>query len=58
MPADATAVALNVTAVGGTTFSFLTIWPTGTPLPNVSSVTMEITPPKRNVTPAYKITTA
>jgi len=27
-------------------------------MPNVSSVTMEITPPKRNVTPAYKITTA
>src|SRR3954452_21766411 len=27
IPADATAVAMNVTAVGGTASSFLTIWP-------------------------------
>jgi hypothetical protein len=38
VPAEATAVALNVTAVSGTAQSFLTIWPTGGPMPQVSSV--------------------
>jgi len=38
VPADATAVALNVTATGGTAASFLTVYPTGSPQPNASSL--------------------
>ena len=39
IPADATAVAMNVTAVGGTAASFLTIWPSDViPRPLVSSL--------------------
>ena len=38
VPADATAVALNVTVVDGTAASFLTVWPTGDPRPLASSL--------------------
>jgi hypothetical protein len=38
IPADATAVMLNVTVVGGTAPSFLTVYPAGASLPNSSSV--------------------
>src|SRR6478609_344145 len=38
VPADATAVALNVTATGGTAASYLTVYPTGSPQPNASSL--------------------
>jgi hypothetical protein len=38
IPSDATAVAMNVTAVGGTANSFLTIWPGLTPKPLTSSL--------------------
>ena len=38
VPADTTAVALNVTATEGSTTSFLTVYPTGSALPNASSV--------------------
>jgi hypothetical protein len=39
IPADATAVAMNVTALGGTADSFLTIWPSGvTPRPVASNL--------------------
>ncbi|MEV4556618.1 PKD domain-containing protein [Kitasatospora sp. NPDC049285] len=38
IPANATAVALNVTATEGTADSFLTVYPTGAQLPNASNV--------------------
>lgn len=38
VPADARAVQLNVTAVRGTTTSYLTLWPTGVTRPVASSV--------------------
>jgi hypothetical protein len=38
VPADASAVVLNVTVVDGTATSFLTAWPTGDPRPNASSL--------------------
>jgi hypothetical protein len=38
VPADATAVTLNVTATGGTETSYLTVYPTGSPLPVVSNL--------------------
>ena len=38
VPADATAVAVNVTVTGGTASSWLTVYPTGTPLPFASSL--------------------
>ena len=38
IPADATAVAMNVTAVGGTADSFLTIWPSGVARPVASNL--------------------
>ena len=38
VPADATAVALNVTATEGTVGSYLTVYPTGSPQPNASSL--------------------
>ncbi|TPW11207.1 MAG: hypothetical protein FD127_3351 [Acidimicrobiaceae bacterium] len=38
VPSDATAVAMNVTAVGGTAASFLTIWPSDAPRPLASSL--------------------
>jgi hypothetical protein len=47
VPADATAVVLNVTVVNGTAPSFLTVFPTGDPRPTASSMnwtTGEATP--------------
>ena len=38
VPADATAVAVTVTATQGETAGFLTTWPAGQPLPNASTV--------------------
>src|SRR4029079_7062773 len=38
VPADSTAVALNVTAVNGTASSYLTLWPSGIDRPVASSV--------------------
>ncbi len=38
VPADATAVALNVTAVHATTHTHLRVWPAGAPMPGASSV--------------------
>jgi len=38
VPVDATGVALNITATGGTTSSFLTVYPTGAVQPDASSV--------------------
>ncbi|MBK5334033.1 MAG: hypothetical protein JJD93_18800 [Ilumatobacteraceae bacterium] len=39
IPSDATAVAMNVTAVGGTAAGFLTVWPSDvTPRPTVSNL--------------------
>jgi hypothetical protein len=38
VPIDATAVAINVTVTGGTTASWLTVYPTGSPLPFASSL--------------------
>jgi hypothetical protein len=38
IPTGATALSLNVTAVGATQPSFFTIWPTGEPQPNSSSI--------------------
>jgi hypothetical protein len=38
IPADAKAVSLNVTVVGGTTSSFLTVWPTGDLRPQASNL--------------------
>lgn len=38
VPANATAVVLNVTVVGGTASSFLTVWPTGDARPTASSL--------------------
>jgi hypothetical protein len=38
VPADATAVVLNVTAVNPTAAGFVTVYPTGAPLPNASSL--------------------
>ncbi len=40
LPADATAVAVNLTGVGPTADTFLTIFPSGVDLPNVSAVNM------------------
>jgi len=38
VPADATAVAMNVTAIQGSARSFLTVYPAGTDLPNASNL--------------------
>lgn len=38
IPAEATGVSLNVTAVGATAGTFLTVWPAGAPQPNSSSL--------------------
>ncbi|MDJ0771515.1 MAG: hypothetical protein QNJ12_22205, partial [Ilumatobacter sp.] len=38
LPDDATALSLNVTAVGATLPTFLTIWPTGATMPTASSL--------------------
>jgi hypothetical protein len=38
VPAGATAVAINVTAVGGTSFSLLTVYPAGTTRPGASNI--------------------
>jgi hypothetical protein len=38
VPADATAVAVTITATQGETAGFLTAWPAGQPLPNASTV--------------------
>ena len=38
MPANADAVVLNVTVTGGTSGAFLSLWPTGQPRPNASSL--------------------
>jgi hypothetical protein len=38
VPAGATAVALNVTAVGATGPTFLTVWPTGATRPTTSNL--------------------
>ncbi|MFN8037901.1 MAG: FG-GAP-like repeat-containing protein [Acidimicrobiales bacterium] len=38
VPADATAVTLNVTVTGTSAASFLTVWPTGTPRPTASNL--------------------
>ncbi|MEZ5143192.1 MAG: carboxypeptidase regulatory-like domain-containing protein [Acidimicrobiales bacterium] len=38
VPADATAVTLNVTVTGTTAPSFLTVWPTGSPRPTASNL--------------------
>ena len=40
VPADATAVALNVTAVGASTPGYLTVWPDGPAQPTTSSLNM------------------
>jgi sugar lactone lactonase YvrE len=38
VPADATAVVVNVTATGSTANSYLTVWPSGAPQPTVSNL--------------------
>lgn len=38
VPATATAVVLNITAIKGTNGTYLTVWPTGRPKPTASSV--------------------
>jgi hypothetical protein len=38
VPADATGVVLNITAVNATASSFITVWPTGTNRPNASTL--------------------
>ena len=38
LPADADAAAINLTVIDGTKFSFLTVWPTGTDMPDASSI--------------------
>lgn len=38
IPADATAVAMNVTAVLPSQAGFITVWPCGTPMPNASNL--------------------
>lgn len=38
VPADAAAVALNVTAVGSSSMTFLRIWPAGAPMPDTSNL--------------------
>jgi len=38
VPATAAAVSINVAVTGATTTSFLTLWPTGGPRPNVSNI--------------------
>lgn len=50
IPADATAIAISVTAVGGDAASFLTIWPSNvTPRPLVSSLNwIPTSPPTPN----------
>ena len=40
VPDDATAVVLNVTAVHPTVGTHLTVWPTGTDVPNVSNLNL------------------
>jgi hypothetical protein len=47
LPADATAVSLNVTAVDPTAATFLTVWPTGAPKPwtsNINVVAKQVRP--------------
>lgn len=41
VPANAKAVALNVTAVNATQWTFVTAWPTGQPRPNASNLNVE-----------------
>lgn len=38
LPASVTAVTLNLTATGGTTSTFVTVWPSGTPRPATSNL--------------------
>lgn len=38
VPADAVAVALNVTVIGPTAPGYLTVWPAGSPVPTASNV--------------------
>ena len=38
VPSTAKAAALNVTIVNPTNFSWLTLWPSGTPLPGISTI--------------------
>jgi len=38
VPSTAAAVSMNVSITGATTASFLTVWPTGGPRPNVSTI--------------------
>jgi len=38
VPTTAAAVSINVAVTGATTASFLTLWPTGGPRPNVSNI--------------------
>jgi hypothetical protein len=38
VPADATAVVLNVTQIDATTFGYMTVWPTGLGRPNTSNL--------------------
>ena len=38
VPAEATAVVLNVTQIGATAFGYLTVWPTGVNQPNTSNL--------------------
>ena len=40
VPSSATAVVLNVTATQVTTTSFVTVWPTGTTMPDTSNLNM------------------
>lgn len=40
VPADATAVALNVTGVEATAANFVTVWPAGTPRPTASNLNL------------------
>ena len=41
VPSDASAVAVNVTAVGGTSPSHLRVWPSGEPMPNASTINFQ-----------------
>jgi hypothetical protein len=45
IPANAAAVAVNLTAVNATTTTYLTLWPTGTPQPVTSNLNVASTDP-------------
>jgi hypothetical protein len=49
VPADATGVLLNVTAVNGTAASFLTVYPEGSPRPNTSNLNWDDGAPHPNL---------